>query len=174
LGLDVAVDDVAGVSVVERLAEVGPELGDVAVGELAGHAQLAQRYPLHELADEVGMAPVLAELIQGDDPGMVEARRCLRLAQDAPSHVSGDIEHLDRNRALQALVPSPVHGAETPRAEALLYPKAVEDQRAHHSSFRFDGWRALPAAPQALLQREGAVEMTLHTSRLTRDQREAL
>jgi hypothetical protein len=166
------VHDIAGMGVVERLAEIGSELGHVAVGEFAGQAQIAQRGSLHELADEVGMAAVLAELIERDDAGMIEARRSLGLAQDPPSDVSRDLEHLDRDGTLKSLVPGPVHGAEAPRAEALLDPEAIENQCAHHSLFRFDGRWGAPAGAQALLQRKGAARVTLHTSRLTRDQRE--
>ena len=49
-------DDAAVVRVLERRAELGPELGEVAVAEPAGGGELAQVRPLDELADEVGAA----------------------------------------------------------------------------------------------------------------------
>ena len=67
--------------VVERLAEIGADLADLAVAERAVAVELGQRVAVDQLGDEQGVAVLLAHLIEGDDPGMVEPRRRLRLAQ---------------------------------------------------------------------------------------------
>ena len=75
-------DDAGRVGVGERGAELGADLGDVAVAELAPGGELAQVRALDELADEVGAAVLLAELVEGDDARVVEAGGGVRLAQD--------------------------------------------------------------------------------------------
>jgi hypothetical protein len=84
LRLDVAVDDPVGVGVGERVAQVGADLGHVAIREPALRGQLVDGGPLHELADEEGVTISLPELVQGDDSRMTEAGGRLGLAQDAP------------------------------------------------------------------------------------------
>ena len=81
LRLDVAVDDRARVGMVERLAEIGADLADLAVAEVAVAVEPGQGLAVDQLGDEQGVAVLLAHLVEGDDPGMVEARRGLRLAQ---------------------------------------------------------------------------------------------
>ena len=75
--------DAAGVGVGERLAEVGADLADVAVAERAAGAQLRQRLAGNQLGDQQRAPVVLAELVERDDPGVVEPRGGLGLAQDA-------------------------------------------------------------------------------------------
>ena len=82
LRLDVAVDDGALVGVVERLAEVGADLADLAVAEGAVAVHLGQRRAVDQLGDEQGVAVLLAHLIEGHDPRVVEPRRGLGLAQN--------------------------------------------------------------------------------------------
>ena len=57
VGLDVAVDDAGLVGVLERGAELGADVGEVAVAERLGRGELAQVRSLDELADEVGACP---------------------------------------------------------------------------------------------------------------------
>jgi hypothetical protein len=52
LGLDVAMDDAARVSVIERLAEVGPNLSDLTVAELAFAGEIGQGRTVDQLGDE--------------------------------------------------------------------------------------------------------------------------
>ena len=126
LGLDVAVDDRARVGVVERLAEVGADLADLAVAELAVAAELVEGRAVDQLGDEQGAAVLLAHLVEGDDPGVVEARRGLRLAQHpAAAGRAAGVDRLDRDRALQAAVPGLVDRAEAAAADAALDQEAV-------------------------------------------------
>ena len=81
LRLDVAVDDAARVGVVERLAEVGADLADLAVGEHVFAGQAGEGRALDQLGDEQRVAVLLPHLVEGHDAGVVEARRRLRLAQ---------------------------------------------------------------------------------------------
>ena len=81
LRLDVAVDDPAGVGVVERLAEIGADLADLAVAELALAGEPGQGRAVDQLGDQQRVAVLLAHLIEGHDAGVVEAGRGLGLAQ---------------------------------------------------------------------------------------------
>ena len=112
--------------VVERLAEVGADLADLAVAEVAGAAALVEGLAVDELGDEQGAAVLLAHLVEGDDPGMVEARRGLRLAQHpvAAGRPAG-VDRLDRDRALEAAVPGLVDRAEAAAADAALDQKSI-------------------------------------------------
>ncbi len=81
LRLDVAVDDAARVGVVERLAEVGADLADLAVAERPFAAQPGQGAALDQLGDQQRVAVLLAHLVEGDDARVVESRGRLGLAQ---------------------------------------------------------------------------------------------
>ena len=81
LRLDVAMDDSARVRMVERLAEVGADLADLAVAEGTLAAEPGQRPALDQLGDEQGVAVLLPHLVEGDDARMVEPGRGLGLAQ---------------------------------------------------------------------------------------------
>ena len=111
LGLDVAVDHAVLMGVGECLAQLGAELGDVAVRELAVGRQLVERGALDQLADEVSAAVALPQLVQRHDAGMVEPRRRLGLAQHPPSGAPAGLDHLDRDGALETLVEAAVDGA---------------------------------------------------------------
>ena len=84
LGLDVSVDDAAGVGVVERLAEIGTDLADLAVAERALADQRVEGRAVDELGDEQGAAVLLTHLVERDYPRVIEPRRGLRLAQHPP------------------------------------------------------------------------------------------
>ena len=133
LRLDVAVDDAARVGVVERLAEIGADLADLAVAELALVGEPGQGRALDQLADQQGVAVLLAELVEGDDAGMVEPGRGLGLAQDPPAGLAALLDRLDRDRALEAAVPGLVDDAEAAAADAALDQEAVEHQGADQS-----------------------------------------
>ena len=139
LRLDVAVDDAARVGVVERLAEVGADLADLAVGELTGGGEAGQGRALDQLGDEQGVAVLLSHLVEGDDAGMVEPRGGLGLAQDAAAGLPPLLDRLDRHRALEAAVPGLVDDAEAAATDAALDQEAVEHQGADHRSPNFAG-----------------------------------
>ena len=83
LRLDVAVDDGARVGMVERLAEVGADLADLAVAERTVAVELVEGLAVDQLGDEQGVAVLLTHLVEGDDARVVEPRGGLGLAQDA-------------------------------------------------------------------------------------------
>ena len=135
LRLDVAVDDAARVGVVERLAEVGADLADLAVAERAVVGEPGQGRALDQLGDEQGVAVLLAHLVEGDDAGVVEPRRRLGLAQHPPPGLAALLDRLDRDRALEAAVPGLVDDAEAAAADAALDQEAVEYEGTDQSSY---------------------------------------
>ena len=59
VGLEVAMNDPGGVGMGEGGAELGADVGHLAVGYLGGGGKLAQVRALHQLADEIGAPLVL-------------------------------------------------------------------------------------------------------------------
>jgi len=101
LGLDVAVDDAACVRMVECLAQIGADLADLAVAELALARLPRQRFAGDELGDEERIAVLFADLVEGDDPRVVEPGGGLGLAQ-RPSFLGvAGLDRLDRDRSLE-------------------------------------------------------------------------
>ena len=149
LGLDVAVDDAARVGVVERLAEIGADLSDLAVAELAGAGKPRQRRALDQLGDQQGVAVLLAHLVERDDARMVEPGGGLRLAQHAATGLATLLDRLDRHRPLESAVPGLVDNAEAAAADAALDEEAVEDQRTDQSPYDFGVSAVPPALGQA-------------------------
>ena len=97
-----------------------------------------------QLGDEQGAAVLLAHLVEGDDPGVVEARGGLGLAQDPPAAVvAAGVDRLDRDRALEAAVPGLVDDAEAAAADAALDQESVEYQGADQSTLRLRRVRRL-------------------------------
>ena len=82
-------DDATSVRVRKRVAQVGGDLGDVAVAKPAALVQPRQRRPGDQLGDQQRVTVPLAELVQGDDPRVVEACGGLRLAEHACSSALG-------------------------------------------------------------------------------------
>ena len=123
------------VRVLERLADVGAELGDVAVAEVALAGELVEGRAGDQLADEQRAVAVDAHLIQGHDPGMVEAGGGLGLAHDAVRVPDHDL--LDGDVALQALVEGAVDRAHPARADALAHAEPVHHQLFRHSIVSF-------------------------------------
>jgi len=139
------VDDAGGVSMGQGGAELGADLCDLPVRDRARGRQLAQVGALDELADEVGAAALLAELVEGDDAGMVEAGRRVRLAKDAAGSIA--LDRLDRDGAAEALVPGAVDGPVAAPADPLT------DREPPKYPLAFDHGRvfATPRAPPAVL-----------------------
>ena len=80
------------------------------------------------------MPVVLAQLVERDDGGVVEASRCLRLAHH-PVGIGGP-QLLHRNLALQALIEGPIDGSHAPGADALEEPEAVHHKLITHDLHR--------------------------------------
>ncbi len=84
-------DHAAGVGVGDRLGdglEDGEEAGPVVVGAVAGLEQLGQGVALDQLHREEGPAVGEgAELVDGDDAGVLELAADLRLLDEAADHV---------------------------------------------------------------------------------------
>ena len=127
----------AGVGVIERLTEIGADLADLAVAEVAVAAQAVEGLALDQLGDQQGPAVLLPHLIEGDDAGVVEPGGGLRLAQDAPSPGAARIDRLDGDRALEAAVPGLVDRAEAAAAYAALDQEAVEDREPTNAPLDF-------------------------------------
>ncbi len=89
----------------------------------AGVKQLAQRFPLYHFHRNVVSGTVLSEFVDGNDIRMVEGRRraCFLLETVQPVTISGECggQNLDRNAAVKARIPSPVHLAHPAGAEQL-------------------------------------------------------
>ena len=155
LGLDVTVDDPAGVGVGERLAEVEGDLGDVAVVEHPGGAELVERLAGDQLGDQDRAAGVLTELVEGDDRRVVETGGGLCLAQDAVGVGGGEL--LQRNLAFEPLVVGPVDGSHAPGADLLEHPEALHHQLLHHDPDPSpDRGRLLPPARPGVPPRQGS------------------
>ncbi len=112
---------------VERFAEVGADLADLAVGEGVLGGAGGQRVALDQLGDEQRVAVLLPHLVEGDDARVVEAGGGLGLAQHA-AFAAGAVlvDRLHRDRALEPAVPGLVDGAEPAAADAALDQEAVQ------------------------------------------------
>ena len=118
-------DDAAGVGVVQRLAEVGADLADLAVAERAEARLPGQGVAVDELGDEQRVAFLFPDLVEGHDPGVVEARRRLGLAHHPPLLGDAGVDRLDRDRALEAAVPCLIDDPEAAAADSALDEEAI-------------------------------------------------
>ena len=110
----------------QRSAPISPISRSLSV---AVAVELGQGRAVDQLGDEQRAAVLLAHLVEGDDPGVVEPRRRLGLAQHPAASLGRPrIDRLDRDRALEATVPGLVDGAEAAAADAALDQEAVEDE----------------------------------------------
>ena len=141
--LDVPVDHLAVVGVVECLADVDPDLGDLAIAEQVVVNQFADRLAVDQFRDEVGPSAfppelVMGELEEGDDAGVVQPGRRLRFPLDARTRFRPGFDHLDGDFPFEATVPCPVDRAEAAGAQAFVDLEAVEDRsfRPSLSTFR--------------------------------------
>ena len=133
-------------SVRERIAQLGADAADRAVRDPPGPCKLVERLALGQLRDEVGVAAVLAHLVERHDPAVVEPRRGLGLAQHAPPRLAARLYRLHRHPPLQALVPGAVDGPEAARAQALDERETAQNGFANHHQTNFGAWAAPPAA----------------------------
>ena len=124
---DVPVDDTERVGVVERGGDVGGDPGCLRGAETVTGGEHLLEVPaldvLHRDVDQPRLG-VLADVVDRDDTGMVEAARGLRLADEALSEFVGvvgveiDSHGFQRHPAIDDRVPRPVdhaHGASTQR-----------------------------------------------------------
>ena len=101
LRLQIAMDDAARVRVFQGLADLTGDLDDFRKIRGAG---LAEARALHQLHDEIGDVPVLADVVHRNDVGMVQRSRSPGLMQEPlPRLRGGDRlgENLDRHLAPQ-------------------------------------------------------------------------
>ena len=120
LGLDVAVDDAAGVAVVERLGDLRPDVEDVAEAERAFAQELPQVRAGQDRHDEEERPLVPAEVVDRDDAGVVHLRDDLGLALEALLGVLREVpgrDQLDRDLAVQDGVLRAVDDAHPAAAE---------------------------------------------------------
>ncbi len=73
LGLDVAVDDPAGVRGGERLHQVTREAQDLLDGQRAGGQPVGERLPFDEVHDVIGKPVALIGPVNGDDVRVLQA-----------------------------------------------------------------------------------------------------
>ena len=136
LRLHVAVDDAGAVGMRQRRGRVRPDVRDQAVRELSAASHDTQGLALDQLGDQEGPLPVGGELIEGRDVAVGEPGDRLRLARHPRSAVLA-VDHLDRHRALQPLVPGTVDRAEAAASDPLLDPESAQDSLAHHGLCKF-------------------------------------
>ena len=138
--LDVPVDHLAGMRVIKRFADVDPDLPDFPVADQVPVHQLPHRVPVDQFRNEIGPAAfpavlVVGEFVEGDDAGVVEPGRRLRLPLDPGTGLGSGLDHLDRDLALQPAVPGAVDRAESSGAKPVSDLESVEhDRSVHHSA----------------------------------------
>ena len=148
LGLDVAVDDAALVGVGERLADVGAELGDLAVRDIPVGRQLGERRALDELAHEEAPGRRAPSSYSVTIAGWL--RRAAAWASRSTRPASAPRDLLDGDLALEALVEGAVDRSHATRADALEEAEAIHHHLTYHSGLGFRRRRTLPAALRKL------------------------
>ncbi len=104
LGLDVAVDDAAGVAVVERLGDLRPDVEDVAEAQRAFAQERPQVRAGQDRHDEEESPFIPAEVVDRDDAGVVHLGDDLGLALEALLGVLREVpgrDELDGHLAVQ-------------------------------------------------------------------------
>ncbi len=136
LGLDVAVDDAAGVAVVERVGDLRPDVEDVAEAQRALAEELPQVRGREHRHDEEQRPLVPPEVVDRHDGGVVHLRDDLGLALEALLGVLREIpgrDQLDRDVAVQDRILRAVddaHSAAPQLGEDLV---AVGELRSDHA-----------------------------------------
>ena len=104
--------------------------------------QVAQRLPLQELADDVGLTVVRTDVVDGDDVGVIERRRGLCFLREPAQAVGIDRvvgpQDLDGDSATQPLVSGAINFAHAPTAEEIANPVGTDQcaGRQHLESAR--------------------------------------
>ena len=130
LGLDVAVDDPAGVAVLERVEEGNRDAGRLSLPKGTPFPHLAREGPpLDELHRVPVDPPGLPEVVDLDDRRVLEGRRETDLLREAPGEVLVDLvsrsEDLQGLAPLQARVPDLVDRGEPAPTELVVDPVPV-------------------------------------------------
>jgi len=135
--LDVTVHDAPGMGVIEGFADIGPDLGDLAIAEEPPVYQAPDRVTLDQLADQegppsLGSELVVSELEKRDDARMVEPRGRFCLAADPRTTAPVGFDDLDGHVPLEAPIPGPIDRAEASTAEAVFDLEPAEYSGADH------------------------------------------
>ena len=122
LGLEVAVDDAGGVRAGEPVGQLAGDVEHLPGRQRElGANQVAQRRAVHELHDGEGQPGRLADLVDGDDVGVVEGRGRAGLLGESTEAVrdrgEGLGQELDGDVAAEVEVPRTVDLAHAPRAQ---------------------------------------------------------
>ena len=132
VGLDVAVDDLVGVRVCERVRHLPRNARGVSDGKLLlGLEQLAQRRAVDAPHDEIEDLVLSPDFVNRHDVGMLETRHGLRLAHEALRYDALrrelDVQDLHRHVAIQHIVARAKHRGEAPltqqRADGKFLPE---------------------------------------------------
>jgi hypothetical protein len=114
-------NDPRTVRAIERIRDLATEPEHVGRGQRAAGQPLGQRFALDQLHDQIVDVPITADVVEGADVGVVEARRHARLALETRTHIGllGELggQDLDRHVTAEPGVPRPVDLAHPPRAE---------------------------------------------------------
>jgi len=121
LGLDVAVDDAAVVGELEGVAEGGDDGEGFPGGEFLDAQQLAEVHAIDEFHEEVEEAAGLAEVVDGDNVGVVEGGEGAGFASEAFGEL-GVVdafggEELEGDEAVEGFLPGLVNDAHAAAAE---------------------------------------------------------
>ena len=125
LGLDVAMQDIAGMRVVERIGDFAGDACHLARRHAAGARldPLAQRVTLDVGRHVVRHAERVAGIEEGEDVRMLELAEVMDLAQEAfacGGVLDIEAERLDRDRAVVLDVASEVHAGHGAMSEGAL------------------------------------------------------
>ena len=142
LGLEVAVDDAGRVRPGQPLGQLAADVQDLPDRQrLLGPNQVAQRRAIDELHDGEGQPGRLADLVDGDDVGVVERRGRARLLGESAEAVrdrgEGLGQELDGDVAAEVEVPRTVDLTHAPRAQLVeeLVPAEPHADRGWHEPF---------------------------------------
>ena len=95
--------------------------------------QLGQRLARDVLHGDERLAVVLADVVDGDDVGVLQPRRQPRLALEALAHVGVvDAQHLDRDEAIDRRIEGEEQRAHPALAEAFADAVAIDGLRQLH------------------------------------------
>ena len=126
-------DDPAVVGRLDGLSQRGEERRGRAGGEGSDRKPLGETPPFDELHREVRPALEVADVVDLHDVGVSQARGRLRLALESLAFIwSGKVagqQHLDGDRAVEALIPRPVHNTHAAPAQLVLHFVAAEMRR---------------------------------------------
>ena len=118
--LQVAMDDALLVGMVQRVGDLGAQLGRFAAGELLAGEPVAQRDAADEVADDVDDVAIAADFVDADDAGVAELGGGAGFAEEfflfLGRHAAVPRD-FDGHRAVELLVAGLPHAAEAADAE---------------------------------------------------------